>query len=83
MRRILERQGAIEDGCSGARVDAVSDEVTVALELEALFRLCILEGGFKLGRDQPFGVGVDVIEEVAFDIGGITFAPGAWCGNGK
>ena len=58
--RILERHSTVEYRRAGLRIDAVGNEIAVALELEAVFRFDVSQCRFKLCSDNTLGFRIDI-----------------------
>src|SRR5262245_24097085 len=63
--RIPQCHRAVEHGRAGPRVGSIGHEVAVALELEALLGLRLLEGGLEVSGENLFRIRIDVVQEVA------------------
>src|SRR5262245_40584198 len=62
---VPQRDGALEERASGARVARIEAEVAVALELEALLRARRAQAGLQLAaREHAHRVWIEVREEV-------------------
>src|SRR5690606_8876773 len=63
--RIAKRHGAVEHRLPQLRIQAIGDEVAMALELETILGTGILERRFKLRLDHAHRIRIDVQQEVA------------------
>ena len=54
-------------------VEAVGNEVAMAFELEARLGRHLTESRLELGDDAALGVGVEVVEEVPFQVFSYNF----------